>query len=98
MLDPMSYFSFQPVLHDWCNKGREVDDGILVVESWLISATEYIAIDFGPEFKISIGLDNDVIIIMLLGFLMCTFTASCYSARLSWAHRWLVVSNNPVRG
>ena len=21
-LDPLSYFSFQPVLHDWCNKGR----------------------------------------------------------------------------
>ena len=24
---------------------REVDDGILVIESWLMSATEYIAID-----------------------------------------------------
>ena len=22
MVDLMSYFSFQPVLHDWCNKGR----------------------------------------------------------------------------
>ena len=22
MLDPLSYFSFQPVLHDWCNKDR----------------------------------------------------------------------------
>ena len=22
--DPLSYFSFQPVLHDWCNKGRGV--------------------------------------------------------------------------
>ena len=21
-VDPFSYFSFQPVLHDWCNKGR----------------------------------------------------------------------------
>ena len=21
-LDPLSYFSFQPVLNDWCNKGR----------------------------------------------------------------------------
>ena len=21
-MDPVSYFSFQPVLHDWCNKGR----------------------------------------------------------------------------
>ena len=22
MVDPLNYFSFQPVLHDWCNKGR----------------------------------------------------------------------------
>ena len=22
MVAPLSYFSFQPVLHDWCNKGR----------------------------------------------------------------------------
>ena len=22
MVDPLSYFSFQPVLHDWCNTGR----------------------------------------------------------------------------
>ena len=22
MVDPLSYFSFQSVLHDWCNKGR----------------------------------------------------------------------------
>ena len=22
MVDPLSYFSFQPVLHGWCNKGR----------------------------------------------------------------------------
>ena len=22
MVDPFSYFSLQPVLHDWCNKGR----------------------------------------------------------------------------
>ena len=22
MVDPLSYFSFQPLLHDWCNKGR----------------------------------------------------------------------------
>ena len=21
MVDPLGYFSFQPVLHDWCNKG-----------------------------------------------------------------------------
>ena len=24
MVDPLSYFSFKPVLHDWCNKGRDV--------------------------------------------------------------------------
>ena len=25
-----------------------------------------------------------------LGFLICTFRASCYSIRLSWAHNWVV--------
>ena len=24
VVDPLSYFSFQPVLHDWCNKGRDM--------------------------------------------------------------------------
>ena len=24
MVDPLNYFSFQPVLHDWCNKGRGI--------------------------------------------------------------------------
>ena len=24
MVDPLSYFSFQPVLHDWCNKDRGI--------------------------------------------------------------------------
>ena len=24
MVDPLSYFSFQPVLHDWCNKVRGI--------------------------------------------------------------------------
>ena len=23
-VEPLSYFSFQPVLHDWCNKGRSM--------------------------------------------------------------------------
>ena len=24
MMDPLNNFSFQPVLHDWCNKGRGI--------------------------------------------------------------------------
>ena len=24
MVDPLSYFMFQPVLHDWCNKGCDM--------------------------------------------------------------------------
>ena len=23
-VDPLSYFSFHPVFHDWCNKGRDM--------------------------------------------------------------------------
>ena len=26
MVDALSYFSFQPVLHDWCNKGCSLWD------------------------------------------------------------------------
>ena len=29
-VDPLSYFSFQPVLHDWCNKGRGMYYGGMV--------------------------------------------------------------------
>ena len=24
VVDPLSYFSFQPVLHNWCSKGRAI--------------------------------------------------------------------------
>ena len=35
MMDPLSYFSFQPVLHDWSNKGRGMLCVILSV-GWCI--------------------------------------------------------------
>ena len=28
MMNPLSYFSFQPVLHDWCNKGCGMYDPV----------------------------------------------------------------------
>ena len=31
MMDPLSYFSFQPVLHDWRNKGRGMHKGAQTV-------------------------------------------------------------------
>ena len=31
MFDPLSYFSFQPVIHDWCNKGRGVCYPVLLI-------------------------------------------------------------------
>ena len=40
-------FSFEAPCLPW-GATHEVDDGILVVESWLTSATEYIAIDNTP--------------------------------------------------
>ena len=30
-VDPLSYFSFQPVLHDWCNKGHGMYYPVCVV-------------------------------------------------------------------
>ena len=28
MVDPLSYFSFQPVIPDWCNKGCGMSEGV----------------------------------------------------------------------
>ena len=39
-VDPLSYFSFQPVLHDWCNKGR----GMLDL-SYLMLDLSYLMLD-----------------------------------------------------
>ena len=33
MMDPFSYFSFQPVLHDWCNKGCGMWEPLLLKSS-----------------------------------------------------------------
>ena len=35
-LDPLNYFSFQPVLHDWCNKGR----GMCYPVCWIVHIKE----------------------------------------------------------
>ena len=32
-VDPLSYFSFQPVIHDWCNKGRGM---VILSVGWCI--------------------------------------------------------------
>ena len=39
MVVPLSYFSFQPVLHDWCNKGRGMcypDCGMMYIKEPLL--------------------------------------------------------------
>ena len=40
-LDPLSYFSFQPVLHDWCNKGR----GMCYPVCGMVHIKEHLLID-----------------------------------------------------
>ena len=35
-VDPLSYFSFQPVLHDWCNKGKPVCGMVHIKEPLLL--------------------------------------------------------------
>ena len=35
-VDPLSYFSFQPVLHDWCNKDR----GMCYPVCWMVHIKE----------------------------------------------------------
>ena len=35
-VDPLSYFSFQPVFHDWCNKGRDMCNPVHIKEPLLL--------------------------------------------------------------
>ena len=35
-VDPLSYFSFQPMLHDWCNKGRYPVCGMMHIKEPLL--------------------------------------------------------------
>ena len=45
-LDPLSYFSLQPVLHDWCNKGSGVCYpvcGMLHIKEPLLLSRERVA-------------------------------------------------------
>ena len=41
----MSYFSFQPVLHDWCNKGRGMFSMVIHYEVvyWKLCYTFYVS-------------------------------------------------------
>ena len=49
-VDPLSYFSFQPVLHDWCNKGRgmcyPVCEMVPVTQSPNVSLSCYLSSSF----------------------------------------------------
>ena len=36
MVDPLGYFSFQPVLHDWCNKGCYPLCGMMQIKESLL--------------------------------------------------------------
>ena len=57
MVDPLSYFSFQPVLHNWCNKGRGMCYPICgmmhIKETWLFIGKSSLYGDSGFPFSLS---------------------------------------------
>ena len=36
MVDPLSYFSFQPVLYNWCNKGHGIQSVVHIKNTLLL--------------------------------------------------------------
>ena len=51
MLVPLSYFSFQPVFYDWCNKGRGMC--YIVCELWdnKVASKYYIALNANLKYN-----------------------------------------------
>ena len=56
-VDPYSYFSFQPVLHDWCNKGcgmcYAVCGMVHIIESLLLLGKSSLCGGSGFPFSLS---------------------------------------------
>ena len=52
-VDPWSYFSFQPVLHDWCNKGYPVCGMVNIKEPLLLIGKSSLCGDSGFPFSLS---------------------------------------------
>ena len=51
-VDPLSYFSFQPVLHDWCNKDR----GMCYPVGWMVHIKEpLLSIEKSSGFPLSLS-------------------------------------------
>ena len=52
-VNPLSYFSFQPVLHDWCNKGCgmcypvygmvHIKDPLLLIDKAYVAASGFLS-------------------------------------------------------
>ena len=62
VVDPLSYFSFQPVLHDWCNKGRgvcyPVCEMVHIKEPFLLNVLSASLNKTFPSLRIFRGLTN----------------------------------------
>ena len=58
MVDPLSYFSFQPVLHDWCNTGYGMcypDCGIVHIKEPLLLIGKSSPFSGGSGFPFSLS-------------------------------------------
>ena len=58
MMDPLRYFSFQTVLHDWCNKGRDMCNlvcGIVRIKKSLLLIEKSSPRSGGSAFPLSLS-------------------------------------------
>ena len=79
-VDSLSYFSFQPVIHDWCNKGRGmchlvcgmmyIKEPLLLIRIWLNIPCRFIS-----------GLDINGCLTMCVGVVVIP-TVRMFEARL----------------
>ena len=59
MVDPLNYFSFQPVIHDWCNKGHGIHYSVCVtvhIKDPLLLIGKSSPHSSGSGFPLAIGL------------------------------------------
>ena len=57
-VDPLSYFLFQPVLHDWCNKGRGMSYpiyGMVHIKKYLLLIGKSSPCSGGSGFLLSLS-------------------------------------------
>ena len=74
MVDQLSYFSFQPVLHDWCNKGCGICYpvcGMVHIKEPLLLIGKSSPSNGGSGFLLSLSVWSFIICMTILKCVKC---------------------------